>query len=385
MKKKLTAIALSACLVATMFSGCGKDNDSDSATKVRDVDKMYDEIVEGVEDATTLGKYKGVEIEAAPVAEVTDAQVEEEINGWLGYYAVTFEGSVASGQATNLDYTGTVDGQEFDGGSAKGYDLTIGSGAFIGGFEEQLIGMNVGDTKKIDVTFPADYTNTDLAGQAAQFEVTVNNVGGTATLSDQWVEYATKKQGVPEDELSEYTVDAFRTFVRKYMEESAVEEQNSEVRQKILVLLTQETKFDSIPDDVKQEYIDEEKAYQENNLVNYYDDVASYLSEAGLTQEEYDSQIEQYALEYLKNVYALKAISVKEKIKVSEKEYEEYLKKYADNYGLKSVDEFEEQYAEQYGTDLFESCLLEKVIDFLVEKVKIVEVEPASGDAATAE
>lgn len=385
MKKKLTAMALSACLVATMFTGCGKDNESDSATKVRDVDKMYDEIVEGVEDATTLGKYKGVEIEAAPVAEVTDAQVEEEISGWLEYFAVTFEGSVASGQATNLDYTGTVDGQEFNGGSAEGFDLTIGSGTFIEGFEEQVIGMNVGETKKIDVTFPADYTNTDLAGKAAQFEVTVNNVAGTATLTDKWVEYAAAKQAIPKDDLSEYTVDAFRAFVRTYMEENAVEEQNSEVRQKLLVLLMEETKFDNIPDDVKQEYIDEEKAYQEKNIASYYDDVASYLSEAGLTQEEYDSQIEQYALEYLENVYALKAISVKEKIKVSEKEYEKYLQKYADNYSLETVEEFEEQYSEQYGTDLFESCLLEKVLDFLVENVKVVEVEPTSGDAATAE
>ena len=94
---------------------------------------------------------------------------------------------VKKGDVVNIDYTGTIDGKEFDGGSASGADLTIGSGTFIDGFEDQLIGKKPGETIQVKVTFPKDYTNADVAGKDAVFETKINYIEEDQKLTDQFV------------------------------------------------------------------------------------------------------------------------------------------------------------------------------------------------------
>lgn len=125
----------------------------------------------------TLGQYKGIEV-AKAVAEVTEAQVEAELNQIAENVASveTVERAAEMGDIANINFLGTVDGIAFEGGAAENFDLTLGSGQFIPGFEEQVVGMNVGEDKDVNVTFPADYNAKELAGKAAVFAVKLNKL-----------------------------------------------------------------------------------------------------------------------------------------------------------------------------------------------------------------
>ena len=126
----------------------------------------------------TLGEYKGVEVAKAE-ATVTDAQVEAELNEMANNVASTEnveDRAAAMGDIANINFLGTVDGIAFEGGAAENFDLTLGSGQFIPGFEEQVVGMNVGEDKDVNVTFPADYNAKELAGKAAVFAVKLNKL-----------------------------------------------------------------------------------------------------------------------------------------------------------------------------------------------------------------
>ena len=126
----------------------------------------------------TLGQYKGVEVAKAE-ATVTDAEVEAELNKMAENVASTEtveDRAAAMGDIANIDFLGTIDGVAFDGGAATGHDLTLGSGQFIPGFEEQVVGMNVGEEKDVNVTFPENYGSEELAGKAAVFAVKLNKL-----------------------------------------------------------------------------------------------------------------------------------------------------------------------------------------------------------------
>ena len=129
----------------------------------------------------TLGEYKGIEVAKAE-ATVTDAQVEAELSEMAKNVASTEsveDRAAAMGDTANIDFKGFVDGVAFDGGEAQGHDLVLGSGQFIPGFEEQVVGMNVGETKDVNVTFPEDYNAKELAGKAAVFTVKLNKLSVT--------------------------------------------------------------------------------------------------------------------------------------------------------------------------------------------------------------
>jgi trigger factor len=141
-------------------------------------------------DYVTLGEYKGLNVSLEEM-KVTDEDVEDEIayNMRLSeIYESLEEGTVHDGDVANIDYEGKLDGEAFDGGTAKGYDLEIGSGTFIDGFEDGLIGVAVGDTVDLTLTFPENYSNEDLAGQETVFTVTVNEIKRTPELTDEHAE-----------------------------------------------------------------------------------------------------------------------------------------------------------------------------------------------------
>lgn len=151
--------------------------------KIEDIDVL---------SALSLVDYDNISIPENEV-NATEEEVDEEINSMLDEYKELSTDSdieIADGDEVNIDYVGTVDGVEFEGGSSEGsgYDLTIGSGTFIDDFEEQLIGHNVGENFSIEVTFPEDYRNEDLAGKDANFAVTINGVMVSPELSDEFVE-----------------------------------------------------------------------------------------------------------------------------------------------------------------------------------------------------
>lgn len=134
----------------------------------------------------TLGEYKGVAYTPASV-EITDEQVDKEVQKLADSNLVEVDRPAAEGDTVNIDYVGKKDGVAFDGGTASGYDLKLGSNTFIDGFEDGLIGAVKGQKLDLDLTFPEGYPSEDLAGQAVVFEVTVNAVKTPSELNDDLV------------------------------------------------------------------------------------------------------------------------------------------------------------------------------------------------------
>ena len=176
----------------------------------------------------TLGDYKGVEV-AKPVAEVTDAQVEAELKQIAENIASVenVERAAEMGDIANINFLGTVDGIAFEGGAAENFDLTLGSGQFIPGFEEQVVGMNIGESKDVNVTFPEDYNAKELAGKAAVFAVKLNklSVKNVPAIDDELAKDASEfetleelKADIREKKLADAQKNIDRTFENAVVE-----------------------------------------------------------------------------------------------------------------------------------------------------------------------
>ena len=177
----------------------------------------------------TLGEYKGIEV-VKPVAEVTDAQVEAELNQ-IAENVASVENvedrAAAMGDIANINFLGTVDGIAFEGGAAENFDLTLGSGQFIPGFEEQVVGMNIGESKDVNVTFPEDYNAKELAGKAAVFAVKLNklSVKNVPAIDDELAKDASEfetleelKADIREKKLADAQKNIDRTFENAVVE-----------------------------------------------------------------------------------------------------------------------------------------------------------------------
>ena len=171
----------------------------------------------------TLGEYKGVEVEKAPV-EVTDAEIDAEVDKQREQNARTIDiddRAVEKGDMIKLDFDGSVDGVPFDGGKAENYDLTVGSGSFIPGFEDQLVGVKIGEEVDVKVTFPEDYHAKDLAGKDAVFKCKVNEIH-VKEVPEADDDFA---QDISEfDTLAEYKEDIKKNLTEKKEKERTLEE-----------------------------------------------------------------------------------------------------------------------------------------------------------------
>ena len=176
----------------------------------------------------TLGDYKGIEV-VKPVAEVTDAQVEAELKQIAENIASVenVERAAEMGDIANINFLGTVDGIAFEGGAAENFDLTLGSGQFIPGFEEQVVGMNIGEDKDVNVTFPEDYNAKELAGKAAVFAVKLNklSVKNVPAIDDELAKDASEfetleelKADIREKKLADAQKNIDRTFENAVVE-----------------------------------------------------------------------------------------------------------------------------------------------------------------------
>ena len=177
----------------------------------------------------TLGEYKGIEV-VKPAAEVTDAQVEAELNQ-IAENVASVENvedrAAAMGDIANINFLGTVDGIAFEGGAAENFDLPLGSGQFIPGFEEQVVGMNIGESKDVNVTFPEDYNAKELAGKAAVFAVKLNklSVKNVPAIDDELAKDASEfetleelKADIREKKLADAQKNIDRTFENAVVE-----------------------------------------------------------------------------------------------------------------------------------------------------------------------
>ena len=261
----------------------------DPALSVEEIseEKVVLVAVTPVKPDVEIEKYTGMKIEKYEYT-VTDADVEKDIEQTRERFAENVEVTdrpAQLGDVANIDFVGKTDGKEFEGGSAKGFDLTLGSGQFIAGFEDQVVGMNIGETKDIGVTFPEDYQAEELKGKPAVFTVTLNKLTGKnlPALDD---EFAKK--------LGSDTVDAYKAKVRERLEKNAASRALNDTENSIITEIAKVSKAE-IPEAMVEKQEEYSMQRMEYSLMYQGIRLDDYLKYVGQTRDEYKKNFEEEA------------------------------------------------------------------------------------------
>ncbi len=348
MKKNL-ALLLSALMAAGTLTACGASGEAGNVP---------------VEQYVTLGEYKGIEVVVEKIV-ATEEEIEAYALQLYNNYVTADNGGVMEravemGDTANIDYVGKKDGVAFDGGTASGYNLGIGSGSFIDGFEDGLVGVMPGETVDLNLTFPENYKSADLAGQEVVFTVTVNYIlpAEPTEMEDAVVAGFENEDYSSVTELNEYAANELETSNNAAWE--------SEADYAVIETVINNAVFKEIP----EEYLDKAHTAIESTLnvyASYFGlDAATYCLYAyGMDSESFiEKQAENYAQEAL--VY--QAIANAEGLNISDKELDETLEKYAEESGASSVEEF---LGEASREDYRESLMMEKVYNFIQENAVV--------------
>lgn len=325
-------------------------------------------------DYVTLGEYKGLKVEIDLTA--SEAEINEEIHSAVSsadMMETMTEGTVEEGDIVNIDYEGKLNGEAFDGGTAKGSDLEIGSNSFIDGFEDGLIGVAVGETVDLNLTFPENYFSTDLAGQEVVFTVTVHEIKRMPELTDDIVSAVTE---------GEYTtVDDYKASIRASLEEEKEAQKDSMVITDLLTQISSSATINEYPEELVAYGVQEMTDYYSQLAESYSMELTDFLSMSfGMTEEAFNEQIELAVQQNLQQEMYLKAIAEAEGIELTEEEYAAGCEKYAETYGMESGEDIVEAYGESV---VRLSLLQEKVFDFLMENAVIEEVAETQTEAST--
>ena len=318
----------------------------------------------------TLGEYKGVEVEKAPV-EVTDAEIDAEVDKQREQNARTIDiddRAVEKGDMIKLDFDGSVDGVPFDGGKAENYDLTVGSGSFIPGFEDQLVGVKIGEEVDVKVTFPEEYHEASLKGKPALFKVTVKEI---------------KKKELPKlddefaSEVSEFeTLKEYKASVKKNLterrKEEAKREKENEVVEKVVENITVELP-EPMVDEQTQQMIQEFAGRLSSQGLSF----DQYMQMTGMTVDALMGQMKPEAEKRIRTRLALEAIVDAEKIKATAKDIDKEIENMANMYQLE-VDKIKEMIGDAEKEQIGKDLAVQKAVDFVVKNA--VEVEPAEED-----
>lgn len=314
-----------------------------------------------VEPEVELGDYKGLEVEKFET-EVTEEELNEAINADLARKAelvVKEDGEVAEGDVVNLDFDGYVNEEAFEGGKAEGYDLEIGSGQFIPGFEEQLVGTKVGDEKDVNVTFPEEYHAEELAGKEAVFKVKVNEV---------------KAKEVPEldDEMAKEldesvdSVDAYKTKYRSDLEEQKKLQAENDTKESLVMQAVENAKVD-IPEAMINTELDRMMQEFEQRIAQQGLNLDLYFQFSGQTEEQLKESMKADAEQRVKTNLTLAAIAQAENIEVSDADVDAELTKMSEQFGM-SVEDIKAALGN--GEVLKDDLRIQKAIDVLVSESK---------------
>ena len=315
-------------------------------------------------DYVTLGEYKGIEVQVKS-AEVTEDDIQAKVDSLLSYYATSTDvtdRAVQDGDVVNIDYTGYIDGVAFDGGSATGASLTIGSGQFIDGFETGLIGANIGDEVKLNLTFPNPYLNNpDYAGKAVQFDVKVNSiqVKETPELTDEFIANNTSYK----------TVDEYKASVKESLEASKAEDVKSDKLNNVWNTIIANCTVVSYPEELVAQYQTEMNDYYEQIATNYYGKtLEEYITGNGSTMDDFNKKTLEYGQTSAISEMIARGIAEKESITVSDDEVKEYAQSLIDDgtvTGFDDADAVIEYYSQNY---LRLSLTFQKVLEYVEEQ-----------------
>lgn len=343
-----------------------EDTESDNTEDTSEDTPTTAELMAGidVEKCVTLGDYKGVTVEKT-IQSVTDEDVQNEIDNALANYPVEVDQAAKEGDTVNIDYVGKIDGEEFDGGSDQGADLKLGSGKFIDGFEDGLIGARKGETRTLNLTFPEDYTQ-DLAGKAVEFTVTVNAVKEPLSEpTDQWV--ADNIEGY--DNIADY-----KAGICSEQEESNEQTAENQVRYAAWTQVIDNCTINEYPETL----VEVGKKLYEQQVETYAKyagmELDAYIESSGLTQEEYQSNMEEYGKNVAAQALVCQAICDKEGFAIGDDDYQKALQDMLTEYGCT-----EDELIQTYGQDNVEqSIMLNRVSNLILENANVTEVQADS-------
>lgn len=317
-----------------------------------------------VEPEVQLGDYKGLEIEKQN-SELTEEDLQEAIDHSLGHLAdmvVKEDGAVEENDTVNIDFDGYVDGEQFEGGQAEGYDLEVGSGSFIPGFEDQLVGMKTGEEKDVVVTFPEEYHAEELAGKEATFKTKVNEI---------------KYKELPElnDEIANEldsdanSVDEYKDNLRKRLSEQKAEEAENVEKEEAINKATE-----NVTIDIPQAMIDTEldRMVQEfgQRIQQQGLDLQTYFQISGQDESQLREQMKDDAEQRIKTNLTLSAIADKENIEATDEDIDKELEKMSKQFNI-SVEDIKQTLG---NTDIIKNDVrIQKVIDLIRDNAKYVE------------
>ena len=355
MKKNLLKV-LAALSAVVLLTGCG------------DADKALHEMK--VEKYVTLGDYSNltVEVDSSYLPIVEDEEIYEVMNSLYVSYVTEEDGitnrAVKNGDTVIIDYVGKKDGVAFQGGTASGASLEIGSGQFIAGFEDGLIGVMPGDTVDLDLTFPENYGNAELAGQPVVFTVTVHYILPTEVPENKMKDSVVAALGLPEVA----TVAEYRDYVKEYLESSKQQNYDYFVQNGIIEQVLGQSRFKELPEELLQRYRDMVRSNLTKAAAQYNVSLDTYCNY--YFQQDSDSYIREYGERYLKQDLAFQAIANVEGLAVDDAELDSKLAEMAQEAGAASVEELIGDTAKDDFRNYF---MNKKIMEYLQSKTTVAE------------
>ena len=329
-----------------------------------------------VESMVKLGEYKGLTYTETDVS-VSDDEVESQINSTLTAHATAeqiTDRAVEDGDTVNIDFEGKIDGKTFDGGTASGASLTIGSDTFIDGFEDGLIGVKPGDKTTLKLKFPDEYkTNTDLAGKDVTFDVTVNYIKGddiVPELDDDFV------KGLNIDDVS--NVKEYRAYVKSQLQANKESEAEKSKQSELLQQAVDNAEIKEIPEELVTQYATQYTDYYKQYASYFGLELSDFLTQyMNQTEEEFNQSAEDYGKERAGYMLVVSAIAKAEKVDVDAL-YDEKVAQYAEQSGYADAATLEKDYSKRY---LNQIIINEEVQNILEENAKAV--VPAETESET--
>ena len=376
---RLLSAACALCLTAALTAGPAAAADSAAeeamslAESIAEEPETAERPVYNFADYVTLGQYKGLSVTVDPISisdEDVDAEIETRITLSDDGCEIFEEGTVEVGDIANIDYEGKKDDVAFEGGSYEGYDLTIGSGTFIPGFEDGLIGAEIGSTVELPLTFPEEYGNTDLAGQDVVFTVTINYVSRYKELDDELASLLSG--GEAED------TESFRELVRSELYTDAKDAQDADIKQQLVELAVENCTFEEFPEDLVSYDVDEMTAYYTAMASMYGMDLADFMAGMyGISEEQFYQVADLSVRQSLMQEFCLGAIADAEEL-ADEETLKASYDSLAEEYGFENGDALIAEYGESIVRN---AAISDLVINFLVDSAVITEASESMADS----
>ena len=402
MKKNKILITAVAALTAVSMAACNSNSTPEATTAAEttaaagetatestvaaesvdpEVEKLENTEVPEMPDVKDMGYIKMADlstltVETTPKQVVDDEMIDSQINSLLSSYKDEVDEAAKDGDTVNIDYVGTIDGVEFDGGSATGYNLTLGSGTFIPGYEDQLIGAKKGEKVTVKVTFPEDYGNADLQGKDAEFAVTVNTVSRTPELTDEWL-----KKHAEDLETEAKTVAEFRDEQKALLQAQVDYSYNSNVRTEALQQIVDNSEIGM--SDAMKDYAEAYVIKSEIDTASRYGyTLANMLDMYGMSVDEFKEEMAGFAADYAAQRIVVATIAEEQGIKASD----ELIDKLAEEIsGISGQKVNKVMLIEQYGGDAVkEEAVNNAVLQYIQDNVKIVEKEETAEETEAA-